>query len=209
MLCINVGCGQSPTPGWANFDGSPTVRLAQHPMIARAISPLLDARQREYLAYCRTHGIRYGNAMRLPIKDYDAAVVYASHMLEHLYPEEARAFLSEARRVLMSGGVLRLALPDLRSLVERYEATGDADAFIGASLLGRNRPSPLQSFRLAFGGDRGHKWMYDARSLVRLVSDAGFYGVEVMPAGATRIPHPGALNLRERAEETVYVEAWR
>ena len=29
---VNVGCGRTPTPGWLNFDNSPSVRLAHLPL---------------------------------------------------------------------------------------------------------------------------------------------------------------------------------
>jgi predicted SAM-dependent methyltransferase len=51
---------------------------------------------------------------------------YSSHMLEHLTPEVAGCVLKEAFRVLQSGGILRLAVPDLRLFVADYLATGEA-----------------------------------------------------------------------------------
>ena len=44
-------------------------------------------------------------------------------------------------------------------------------------------------------------------SLSLLVERAGFSRVVVQPAGTTMIPNPGRLNLREREEESLYVEA--
>jgi hypothetical protein len=51
--------------------------------------------------------------------------------------------------------------------------------------------------------------MYDGGSLSRLIRETGFADVAVLPAGATRIVEPGQLDLRERAAESVYVEAVR
>ncbi len=51
--------------------------------------------------------------------------------------------------------------------------------------------------------------MYDGDSLAKLVLEAGFADVLVVPAGSTRITDPGKLDLAERAEESVYVEALR
>jgi len=41
-------------------------------------------------------------------------------MLEHLDREEAKLFLREALRVLKSGGIIRLVLPDLGKLIKEY-----------------------------------------------------------------------------------------
>jgi hypothetical protein len=49
--------------------------------------------------------------------------------------------------------------------------------------------------------------MYDGPSLVRLLNGEGFFGARIVPPGVTGIADPGALDLRERADESVYVEA--
>ena len=49
--------------------------------------------------------------------------------------------------------------------------------------------------------------MYDGRSLTKLVESVGFIDVTLPPAGETRIPEPGPLDLFERADESVYLEA--
>ena len=51
--------------------------------------------------------------------------------------------------------------------------------------------------------------MYDAASLVRAVEQAGFRDASAVPPGTTRIFEPGALDLREREGESVFVEAVR
>ena len=49
--------------------------------------------------------------------------------------------------------------------------------------------------------------MYDEGSLCALLKDAGFVEARALPPGQTTIANPGALNLREREEESLYVEA--
>src|SRR5262245_62152007 len=105
-------------------------------------------------------------------------------------------------------GTLRLAVPDLRILVTHDENTGDADALIESMPVSHPPPASLIS-RIAGAliGPRHHQWMYDGDSLCRLVERHGFRQATVMPAGTTTIPNPGNLNLHERADESVYVEA--
>ena len=57
---------------------------------------------------------------RLEFADASVEHVYSSHCLEHLTLAEERHVLSECLRVLQPGGVLRLVVPDLSRLVERY-----------------------------------------------------------------------------------------
>lgn len=48
--------------------------------------------------------------------------------------------------------------------------------------------------------------MYDGPSLARRLKEAGFRVASVVSAGETTMPDPGALDLREREDESVYVE---
>jgi len=132
-------------------------------------------------------------------------------MLEHLDKKEAMQFLMEARRVLKHEGIIRLAVPDLRRMIADYETDGDADKLVSRTQLAHTRPQTLlQKLHWLFVADRSHhRWMYDANSLTLLLEKAGFSHVVVRPAGATMIMNPGDLDLREREEESLYVEAQR
>lgn len=209
-LRVNVGCGASPTPGWVNLDNSWTVRLARRPLALSLLqrARLVSAEQRAFAQVARERGIAFAEARKLPLADASVEVLYTSHMLEHLSRDEARAFLGEVRRVLQPGGVARVAVPDLALIVRRYRDQGDADRLVESTLLA---PEPARGLRGALRslvvGPRHHAWMYDGPSLVRLLNGEGFFGARIMPAGTTTIPEPGELNLREREEESVYVEA--
>lgn len=209
-VCVNVGCGATPTLGWRNFDNSPAVRLAGYPRLAGLLHRLgvLDEHQFAFSRLAREQGVEYGDAVRgLPLRAGSVDAIYASHVVEHLDRDEARRFITEARRVLRTGGVLRLAVPDVRVLVTNYLEDGDADHFISRTMLASASPGSLRErVRLLVVGQRHHRWMYDGKSLAALVSACGFRDVRVLESGVTTIEQPGELNLREREEESVYVE---
>lgn len=92
MLLINIGCGSVFHPAWVNIDTNPS-----DPSIRR-------------------WDVRYG----LPFGDGGADVCYASHVLEHLTPDAAEQLLSECHRVLRPGGIVRVAVPDLETIVLYY-----------------------------------------------------------------------------------------
>lgn len=207
---LNVGCGPTPTPGWVNYDNSWSVRLARRPLVVRflATTPVLKEAQKHLCDVARTGGIRFGTAEKLDHPDASVDVIYSSHMLEHLDRPTARQFLAEALRVLKPGGILRLAVPDLRQLVVRYNIDGDADGLVAALLMAVEQPRSVgQKLRYVLLGSRHHAWMYDARSLVALVEAAGFCDARPLEPGATTISDPGALDLREREDESIYLEA--
>jgi predicted SAM-dependent methyltransferase len=208
---VNVGCGQSPTEGWRNFDNSPSLYLSKIPLLPPLLLKmrLISHQQATFIRFCRKHSIEHANATkRLPLKSGSAEVLYSSHMIEHLDHEEVKLFLSEARRVLCAGGIIRLAVPDIRMRIDRYNANHDADAFIQSTNMSRPRPRTFSKrVGILLVGPRQHHWMYDGESLSRLLLLHGFTSPRILRAGETQISHPEDLNLYERAEESVYVEA--
>ncbi len=210
---VNVGCGASPTNGWLNFDNSFSVRLARWPLLIQALARLrvVDGQSVKLTKMVQHGSIRFANAAaRIPCATSSVAAVYSSHMIEHLDRNEARAFLAEVKRILRPGGVVRLAAPDLSRLVQDYAATGDADGFVAGTHMGLDRPSGVRAWaKWALIGPRHHLWMYDGESLTRLLREAGFENAAVLPPGTTGIRDPGQLDLKERADESVYAEAVR
>jgi SAM-dependent methyltransferase len=190
-----------------------SVRVARWPVVPSLLARIgfLTANSAVLTEMARRGDVRFANAaVRIPCADGSAAAVYSSHMIEHLDRSEARAFLAEVRRVLMPGGVLRIAAPDLFLLIRAYGLTGDADEFVASTHMGLNRPAgPRGWARWTMVGPRHHLWMYDGESLTRLLRQAGFKEAAVMRPGSTMIAEPGELDLGERAEESVYVEAVR
>jgi SAM-dependent methyltransferase len=210
---LNIGCGLSPTPGWLNFDNSLSVRIARWPVLSSVLGGLgfLGGSSAKLGAMTQLGNVRFANAAnRIPCPAGCSSAVYSSHMIEHLDRAEARAFLAEVMRVLRPGGVVRLAAPDLSLLVRAYLGDGDADGFVSGTHMGLDRPCGLRAWaKWTLVGPRHHLWMYDGESLATMLSEAGFEDAAVVPPGSTRIPEPGRLDLRERAAESVYVEAIR
>lgn len=210
---LNIGCGQSPTPGWLNYDNSPSVWLARWPALVRVLHAvgLLDEGGVSFVAFCRGRDVRYANAARrIPHPDRSVDAIYSSHMIEHLDRGEARTFLAECLRVLRPGGVLRLAAPDLRKNAWTYLRLRDADGFLRHLQFDLDKPrGPADRLRRLLTGGRGHHWMYDSDTLPALVAAAGFVEVALAEEGRTRIAEPGQLNLAEREGDSLVVEARR
>lgn len=89
---VNLGCGSVFHPDWINLDSIPASDLVRRWDIRKA----------------------------LPFETGQVDVCYASHVLEHLPRPNARDFLQECRRVLTSGGIVRLAVPNLEHIVSTY-----------------------------------------------------------------------------------------
>lgn len=210
MVVVNIGCGASPTPGAVNLDRSFSVTLGRRPLLFKLLNGLhiLSPDQAAYADFCRTAGITRASCLSTGLADGSADVVYSSHMLEHLPRESAAAFLREARRILKPDGVLRISVPDMALLIDKYNEDGDCDALLSASLLA---PAPVKTLRQKLlylaSGHRGHYWMYDEASLTRLLQANGFPSCTRLKAGETTIPGDTGINLSERADESLYIEA--
>lgn len=110
----------------------------------------------------------------LPFEDGAADLIYASHLLEHFATDEVPAILAEWRRVLASGGVLLVAVPDLEViasvLVERKGwFTPPHNPWLGA----------------LYGGQKDeydfHKTGFTAAWLAHLLAEAGFRDIRRVP----------------------------
>jgi len=56
----------------------------------------------------------------IPLPDASCQVVYHSNLLEHLPHMSALPFLVECKRVLVPGGIIRIAIPDLEAVCRLY-----------------------------------------------------------------------------------------
>lgn len=208
---LNIGCGMTPTSGWRNFDNSMSLHIARFQAVASILYKLriLTANQFSFIQFASINAIEYGDAVRgLPIQSGSVDAIYSSHMLEHLDRNEASKFLSEAIRMLSEGGFIRLAVPDLRLMIEQYLNDSDADAFVNRTgMAAENSHGQLERLKRALIGERSHLWLYDEKSLTKLLARHGFVDIFVLRAGETHLKSPGALNLFERSEESLYVEA--
>jgi predicted SAM-dependent methyltransferase len=191
---LHLGCGLTRPAGWINLDGSWNAWLAKHPLMRRIVAAFrLVPRSQleiEWGSDVLIHDVR----KPLPFPDHSIAAIYSSHLLEHLFLEEAERLLKECRRVLQPNGVLRIVVPDLRSIVLEYlgqsaldspplpnsEMLSPADRMNMRLLLRSPRPqSGWMLYRLysALKDFHWHKWMYDAPSLMTHFRDAGFVDV--------------------------------
>jgi predicted SAM-dependent methyltransferase len=207
---VNIGCGMTPTPGFENFDNSFSLKLSKYPLLSSLLYKfkIISHSQMDYIQYCQTNDIKWADATReIPLPNNSVSLIYSSHMLEHLDRTEAAQFLKEAMRVLKTGGTIRLVLPDLSKSIELYNIHKDADAFLESTLMCSPNPrSFLQRLKIALIGNRHHLWMYDGKSLAKLLQNNGYKNIKILESGETTIDC-GALDLRERADESIYIEA--
>jgi predicted SAM-dependent methyltransferase len=171
-LRLNLGSGFRPKDGWINIDLSDRATLT------------LDLRR------------------PLPFPDHSVERIYSEHFFEHLnYAQlddpaaraletpsslsEALTFLRECRRVLVSGGVLDLVVPDAECIVREYAARHrtpfPAHGWWGPAWC----DTPLHCVNYVFRQGSEHKYAYDEETLASVLADAGFVNVRRRPFDAS------------------------
>jgi len=199
---LNLGCGLQAPPGWVNVDGSWNARLAKFPALRKLFAAMrLVARDKAEIPWSANiyiHDVR----KPLPFADQSASVVFASHVLEHLYRDQAERLLREAFSVLCPGGIVRIVVPDLETIVQEYNGQQPFGALspqdlakpaadrLNERLLMRSSTSPRRTLYWLYDSwndFHSHKWMYDLTSLTHLMRSAGFVGLEKKSSGESAI----------------------
>jgi SAM-dependent methyltransferase len=167
---VQYGCGFNAPSGWKNFDVSPTLRFERVPLIGR----LCSKNQQRFPS-----NVEYGDIVKgIPLPSESCEAIYASHVLEHLSLGDFRAALANTYRLLASGGLFRLVVPDLELLARRYVESDDPTAaisFMEATSLGvSERQRGLRGLATIWLGNSSHLWMWDLKSISRELATVGF-----------------------------------
>lgn len=176
---LHIGCGNTKLDGWVNID----------------LSERLD-----------TVDIVWDATEGFPFKDESCVLIYNEHFLEHLTVKQASRFLTECYRLLKPGGILRIAMPSLEYVVQKYNSedwrnqawlTWPQYQFV------QTRAEMLNiSFRWW-----GHQWFYDHEELHRRIHEAGFVQVRDVEWGSSNVSE--LRNLETRADSLLICEAQR
>jgi ubiquinone/menaquinone biosynthesis C-methylase UbiE len=170
---LHWGCGDVRPDGWINSD------LAEGPGIDISCS-IFDG---------------------LPLDDDSIDYITSQHTLPEIRIYEQVAALTELRRVLKPGGVLRMSLPDL-------------DLFIDAYRSGRREAFHIWDWDSVSGNFITHMLWYNTihtpftyEFAEELMRKAGFREVRRVGYRETMSGHPEIVELDNRPDESFYVEA--
>ena len=198
---VNLGCGSQVAPGWINVDYALGARLMKMPFV-KAANRRLKLFNQDWSRDIYLHDL----TKPLPWPDSAVDVAYSSHTLEHLTKDDGRRLLTECHRVMRTGGIIRIVVPDLQYLVNDYmNGEVQAEDFItGLGVMCAPCSSALKS-RLSGLVSSPHKCMYDNLSLARILNEIGF-NVSARGAFDSDIEDVRLVELAERTENAVIVE---
>lgn len=108
----------------------------------------------------------YRDITKLEFEDESVDLIYASHVIQYFDRDEVRKVLSEWKRVLKKGGVLRIAVPSFTNIVFQYFIKGvHLGKFLGL-LYGKMKMGDKWIY---------HKTTYDFNGLYHVLIQAGFH----------------------------------
>lgn len=200
---LHLGCGTTLPEGWINVDYAVGARLRKLPLVGAVVQRLglFDAHWHPSI---QLHDLR----QPFPWSEGAAAYVYSAHFLEHITKEAGERFLAEAFRVLRRSGVMRIVVPDLRSVVEGYlsGAVPARDFLKRVGAPQANSENGLLRTLVSVYSGSGHRCMYDEPTLLGLIRDAGFEADVAAPFDSA-IPDIEAVENERRVQGAVIIEA--
>ncbi|TKC08174.1 methyltransferase domain-containing protein [Pedobacter polaris] len=171
-LYVQYGCGFSSADGWKNYDASPTLRFERIPILGK----LYVKNEQRF-----PKNVSYGDIITgLPEKEDSCDGIYCSHVLEHLAYQDLKTALKNTYKLLKTNGIFRCVVPDLKKLAEKYlknynVINDPASEFMRATGLGiENRNTSLMGILKEISGNSKHLWMWDEKSLINELTNAGF-----------------------------------
>jgi predicted SAM-dependent methyltransferase len=172
----HLGCGPVHLEGWVNVD------------IAREVNP----------------DVRIDLRGGFPAPAASLAFVYSEHVFEHLTLADGCRLLRDCQRALKPGGVLRVAMPDLRYVVDRYLGDWRNQDWLREPYYQQAVDSPAKMLNTSLR-TWGHMYVYDLPEITLRLREVGFCTVEPQAWGDSA--HPELRGLERRPDSQLVVEA--
>jgi ubiquinone/menaquinone biosynthesis C-methylase UbiE len=195
MEKLHLGCFDRVFEGWVNTDVTMHIFISRIPMLAAILHRVrIISAERYRQHYAGTFRmVRYMNVtkkFRFPDETFD--YVYCSHLLEHLYVDQATFCVREVYRVLKRGGIFRVSVPDLDLVIANYNP-GQIELFLDAIFESRKQNDKNR-----------HHWHYNETSLKRLLSLQEFTNVVRC---AFRQGRCADVSMIDNRSESLFIEA--
>ncbi len=175
---LNIGCGPVKFKDWVNVDIVQKWGKVRVDLVWDATQPF-------------------------PLPDSSCSLIYNEHFIEHLSVPQGLAFLTECKRILMPGGILRIATPSLEDTVHQYLNDWRNPNWVRLPGL-EHVKTPAEMLNMAFR-EWGHQWIYDDEELHRRLIESGFTILNNKEWGLSE--NPELCNRETRKESVLIIEA--
>lgn len=229
---LNLGCGTKMNWEWNNLDFSPYARLVRHMTAVKILKKIGFLSNNRYSKLLSVDpDIIYWDLQKgIPFPDRSFDVVYHSHFLEHINKDSSLSLLEECCRILKPSGFIRVVVPDLLDIINRYiKSVSEIQAGVESNLKEydtamndlfdqmvrdeatgtKQQHYVVRIIEKLLRGDAAstgelHRWMYDEYSLGKLLSNAGFRDVKKEGPFTSRIGNWNQFALDRNNDGTEY-----
>lgn len=152
---LQIGAGATSLEGWLSTDIAPQSNGVVH----------LDATK------------------PFPFNDNTFSYVYSEHMIEHIHWRDGLFMLRECRRVLKPDGTIRIATPDLETLIGLYGSNGHPLNTKYIEWITDKFLRDINAYKASFVINNafhnwGHQFLYDSELLEMAMREAGFIDIQ-------------------------------
>ncbi|MEK8090578.1 class I SAM-dependent methyltransferase [Thermithiobacillus plumbiphilus] len=171
---LHLGCGRIYFDGWLNIDLD---------------SPVAD--------------LNLDLSQPLPLANGSVHYIYNEHFMEHLDLASGMRLLAECRRVLQPGGVLRIAMPDLDYLLDKYKGEWrDQDWLRWPEYQFVETRAQMLNMAMR---EWGHQYLYNREELELRLRQCGFTKIDFLSFGFSL--HESLCNRETRPDSMLIAEA--
>ena len=209
-MFINLGCGPGKLEAlqYENYDSSRKLLLSK----LHVPEKFLYHPSKEAVWDTRA---KFRNVLNLNFTNDTVDGVYSSHLLEHLYYEDALSLINKIYCFLKPGGIVRFALPDYDNFVDEYISQRlvnpvDAIKTFENRLLSHSPARPTITTRLrdyVLGNLHTHKWHPTFPLVKDALNSVGYSTVERKSFRESTLPQMELLESRN--DNTFFIEAMK
>ncbi|TRZ51001.1 methyltransferase domain-containing protein [bacterium] len=206
---LNIGCGPCGIDGWLNYDFGILPLLSTFPVLKSILikTHLLSSFYQIKWPEIKLVDIR----KKFPLSNSSVKVIFCSQVLEHFEYWEAKHILSECYRVMKTGGILRISVPDIEKIISNYstnkDKVGSAREFDKTVFGDEKDLKPNIVKKLSIFFIRYHKWHYNYPYMCQLLKETGFSKIIKCGYRKGETPDLIKLELGIHRSTSMYVEA--
>jgi predicted SAM-dependent methyltransferase len=206
---LNLGCGPGPIrdSSFIYIDASRKLLIAKVPILNFLYQKISNEKN------LWDKKIKFKNILKLKLSNNSVEIIYSSHLLEHLYFNEAEDLTKKLFKSLKPNGVCRFALPDYDLYIQEFIEIQKTNPLLAIqtfekSLLS-NFSHKIKPTKKVWGWITGnlhlHKWHPNYALVENILREAGFSQIKRCNFRESSISN--ISNLEFRSDMTFYIEA--
>lgn len=200
MKMVNFGSGNICPKGWISLDWSLsalTVKLPYFYQLKKILFKLNIINKNILNAKWPKNITIWNMGWGVPFTNESTDIAYASHFLEHLPEDKALKFLKRCYVILKQEGIIRLVVPDIDIILDRYLKD-----------IKNNTIDATNELNLRFFEKGQHKHMYNYETLSKILTEIGFKDVKRLDFRKSKISDIKRLETSKLKYYTsLYIEA--